>query len=80
MERPHEINYPSLGFHAILAMRDTSSVRRTHSCILDKVEGAAQNKLPQFRVLQGFKLVDRLKMASTSQTIQDVGNECRHSK
>jgi len=66
MERLHEINYPNLGFHAILDMKDTSSAGWTHSGILDKVEGTAQNKLPQFRVLRGFKPVDWLKMASTS--------------
>ena len=66
MERLHEINYPSLGFHAILDIRDTSSVGRTHFCVLDKGEGTAQNKLPQFRVLQGSKPTDWLKMASTS--------------
>ena len=63
-ERSHEINYPSLGLHAILDMRDTSSTGWTHS--LDKMEGTTQNKLPQFRVLQGSRLVDWLKMASTS--------------
>jgi len=52
MERSREINRPSLGFHAILDMKDTSSAGRTHSCILDKVKGAVQNKLPQFRVLR----------------------------
>ena len=45
-ERSREINCPSLGFHAILDMRDTSSVGQTHSCILDKGEGTTQNKLP----------------------------------
>ena len=66
MERPREINCLSLGFHAILDMRDTSSAGWTHSCILDRVEGTAQNKLPQFRVLRGSKPADWLKMASTS--------------
>ena len=66
MERSREINCPSLGFHAILDMSDTSSARRTHSCILDKGEGTMQNKLPQFRVLRGSKPTDWLKMASTS--------------
>ena len=66
MERSREINYPSLGFHAILDIRDTSSVGRTHFYVLDKGEGTAQNKLPQFRVLQGSKPTDWLKMASTS--------------
>ena len=66
IERLREINYPSLGFYAILNIRDTSSVGRTHSCILDKVEGTTQNKLPQFRVLLGSKPADWLKMASTS--------------
>ena len=41
MERSREIDYPSLGFHAILDMRDTSSVGRTNSCILDNREGIA---------------------------------------
>ena len=66
MDRSREINYPSLGFHETLDMRDTSSVGRIHSCVLDKVEGTAQNKLPQFRVLLGFKPANWLKMASTS--------------
>ena len=66
MERSREINRPGLGFHAILDMRDTSSVGQTHSCILDKVKGTAQNKLPQFRVLRGSKPADWLKMALTS--------------
>ena len=38
-ERSHEINYPSLGLHAILDMRDKSLAGRTHSCILDKGGG-----------------------------------------
>ena len=38
VERLCEINCLSLGFHAILDMRDTSSMGRTHSCILDKGE------------------------------------------
>jgi len=63
MERSHKINCPSLGFHANLDMRETSSVGWTHSCILGKGERTAQNKLPQFRVLRGSKLVDGLKMA-----------------
>ena len=46
MERSREINCPSLGFHAILDTRDTSSTGWTHSCILDKGEGTTQNKLP----------------------------------
>ena len=46
MGRLHEINYPSLGFRAIIDMRDTSSAGWTHSCILDEREGTAQNKLP----------------------------------
>ena len=66
MERSREINCPSLGFHVILDMRDTSSTGWTHSCILDKVEGIAQNKLPQFWVLRGSKPINWLKMASTS--------------
>ena len=66
MERPCEINCSNLGFHAILDMKDTSSARRTHSFILDKVEGTAQKILPQFRVLRGSKPADWLKMASTS--------------
>ena len=66
MDRSREINYPSLGFHAILDMRVTSSARRTHSYLLNKVEGTTQNKLPQFRVLWGFKHTNWLKMASTS--------------
>ena len=37
-EISREINCPSLGFHAILDMRDTSLAGRTHSRILDKVE------------------------------------------
>jgi len=65
-ERSHEINCPSLGLHAILEMRDTSSTGWTHSCKLDKMEGTTQNKLPQIRVLWGSKPVDWLKMASTS--------------
>ena len=36
VERLCEINCLSLGFHAILDMRDMSSMGRTHSCILDK--------------------------------------------
>ena len=55
MDRSCEINYPSLGFHVILDMRVTSLARRTHSYVLNKVEGTTQNKLPQFRVLRGFK-------------------------
>ena len=47
-------------------MKGTSSTGWTHSCILDRVEGTAQNKLPQFRVLRGSKPADWLKMASTS--------------
>jgi len=39
IERSHEINYPSLGFHTILDMRDTSSAGWTHSRMLDKLEG-----------------------------------------
>ena len=66
MERLREINYPSLGFHAILDMRNTPSAGRIHSYVLDKVKGTAQNKLPQFRVFQGSKPTDWLKMASTS--------------
>ena len=58
MERSREINYPSLGFHAILDMRDISSTRRIPSCILDKGEGTVQNKLPQYRVLWGSKPAD----------------------
>ena len=80
MERPREINYHSLGFHVILHIRDTSSVGRTHSCILDKVKGTLQNKLPQFRILRGSKPTDRLKMALTSQTTPNANNECEHSK
>ena len=38
-ERSHEINYPSLGLHAILDMRDKSLAGWTHSCILDKGGG-----------------------------------------
>ena len=45
-KRSREINCRSLGFHAILDMKDTSSVRQTRSCILDKGEGTTQNKLP----------------------------------
>ena len=33
MERSREINCPSLGFHVILDIRDTSFAGRTHSCI-----------------------------------------------
>ena len=66
MERSYEINCPKLGFHVILDMKDTSPVGWTHTCILDKVEGIVQNKLPQFRVLQGSKLANWLKMALTS--------------
>ena len=66
MERSREINCPNLGFHVILDMSNTSLARQTHSCILNKGEGIAQNKLPQFRVLRGFKPTDRLKMALTS--------------
>ena len=58
MGRSHKVNYPSLGFYAILNMRDTSLAGRTHFCILDKGEGTTQNKLPQFRVLRDPKLVD----------------------
>ena len=46
IERPREINYASLGFHVILDMRDTSSGGRSHSYILDKVEGIAQINCP----------------------------------
>ena len=46
MERLCEINCPSLGFHAILDIRDTSLMGWTHSCILDKGEGTARSKLP----------------------------------
>ena len=46
MERSCEINCPSLRLHAILDMSDMSLMGRTHSCILDKREGTAQNKLP----------------------------------
>ena len=80
MERLREINYHSLGFHVILHIRETSSVGQTHSCILDKVEGTSQNKLPQFRILRGSKPTDWLKMASTSQTIPNANNECEYSK
>jgi len=44
MERSHEINYPSLGFHAIHDMRDTFSAGQTHSCILDMRKGTMQKK------------------------------------
>ena len=66
VERLREINCLSLGFHAILDMRDTSSVGRTHSCVLDKGERTVQNKLPQFRVLRSSKPANWLEMASTS--------------
>ena len=66
MERLREINCPSLGFHAILDMRNTPSAGRIHSYVLDKVKGTAQNKLPQFWVLRGSNLANRLKMALTS--------------
>ena len=39
MERLRETNCLSLGFHAILDMKDTSSMGRTHSGLLDKGEG-----------------------------------------
>ena len=55
MERSHKINYPSLGFHAILVMREISSTGWTCSCIMDNVKRLALNKLPQFRVLRGSK-------------------------
>ena len=58
MGRLQEINYPSLGFRAIIDMRDTSSAGWTHSCILDNGEGIMQNKLPQFRVLRGSEPAD----------------------
>ena len=41
MKRLCEMNYPSLGFHAILDMKDTSLARRTHSYVLVKMEGIA---------------------------------------
>ena len=66
MERSLGIKCPNLGFHVILDIRETSSAGRIHSCILDKREGIVQNKLPQFMILQGYKPVDRLKMALTS--------------
>ena len=66
MERSLEINCPSLGFHAIFNIRDISSTGQTYSCISNKGEGTAQNKLPKFRVLLGFEPVDWLKVASTS--------------
>ena len=66
MERLHEINCHSLGFHAILDTRDTSSAGWTHSHTLDKGEETMQNKLPQFRVFRGFKLANWLKVALTS--------------
>ena len=46
MERLREINCPSLGFHAILDTRDTSSVGQTQSCTLDKV-GERENRAKQ---------------------------------
>ena len=49
MERSHEINCPSLGFHVILVMGEISSAGWTYSCIMDKEERTARNKLPQFR-------------------------------
>ena len=66
MERSHKINCPSLGFHMILIMKEISSVGRTRSCIMDKAKRTMQNKLPQFRVLQGLKPAEWLKMALTS--------------
>jgi len=60
-ERLSEINCSSLGFYAILHMKDTSFAGQTHSHNLDKEgENRAQNKLPQFRVLWGSELVDWL--------------------
>ena len=41
MERSHKINYPSLGFHAILVMREISSTGWTCSCIMDKAKRIA---------------------------------------
>ena len=38
VEKSRKINCPSLGFHAIVDMKDTSLVRWSHSCILDKGE------------------------------------------
>ena len=46
MERSHVINYPSLGFRAILDMSEMFLVGWTHFCILDTVEGTTQNKMP----------------------------------
>lgn len=62
MERSRERNCPSLGLQAIIDMKDTSSVGQTHSCMLDKVEGTTQNKLPQFRVLWGSKPTNWMKI------------------
>ena len=75
MERSLGIKCPNLGFHVILDIRETSSVGQIHSCILDKGEGTVQNKLPQFRILQGYKPIDRMKMVSTSSAKPNDGNE-----
>ena len=58
MKRLCEMNCPSLGFHAILDMKDTSSAGQTHSYVLVKMKGITQNKLPQFRLLWGSKPID----------------------
>ena len=66
MERSREINCPSLGFSTILDMSDTSSVRQTHSCIMDKGREPCKINCPSFGFLRGSKLADGLKVASTS--------------
>ena len=51
VERSHEINCHSLGFHAILDMRDTSSVGWTQSCTLGKGE---ENRAKEIAPVYGF--------------------------
>ena len=50
-KRSCEINCPSSGFHAILDMKDTSLVGRTHSRILDK---RGENRAKSIAPVQGF--------------------------
>ena len=45
-ERLCEINCPSLGFHAILSMKDTSLVERTHSRNWTKGKGSCKINCP----------------------------------
>ena len=65
MGRSCEINYPNLGFHVILDIRDTSLMGRTHLVYWTRWRELGKNKFPQFRVLRGSKPADWLKMTST---------------